>query len=137
MRRKALSPMFSMKRISEFEPVIQEKTQKRCGIIEKYQQNGTILSLSRAWMALTTDVITEYAFAKSYNHLDSSNFDNVYHEALIAIYQVGHLALHFPIVFPILDSLPDWFVLKVQPVLQPVVGMRYVGPKDSEYLAKH
>jgi hypothetical protein len=77
-------------------------------------------------MALTTDIITEYAFAKSYDQLDSPDFQDTLHEALLTIYVTGHFALHFPIVFPILDMLPDWLVLKMQPVLLPVVGLRKV-----------
>jgi len=126
MRRKALSPMFSAKRITEFQPVIRAKTDKLCEKLREYQQDGRVLPMGRAWMALTTDIITEYAFANSYNHLDSPNFKDTMHEALVAIYSTGQFALHFPIVFPILDMLPDWFVLRVQPVLQPVVGMRKV-----------
>ena len=78
-------------------------------------------------MALTTDVITEYAFAKSYDQLDSPNFQDTLHEALVAIYVTGHFALHFPMLFPILDSLPDWLVLKAEPALLPVVGLRKVN----------
>jgi cytochrome P450 len=33
--------------------------------------------------------------------------------------------LHFPVVFPILDSLPDWITLRVKPELRPVVGIKY------------
>ena len=81
-------------------------------------------------MALTTDVITEYAFAKSYDQLDSPGFKETLHEALVAIYTTGHFALHFPIVFPIvfpiLDLLPEWLVKIGQPEVLPVVGLRKV-----------
>lgn len=126
MRRKALSPFFSDKKISEFQPVIRNKVYKLCQKLAEYQQDGRILPLHRAWMALTTDTITEYAFGRAYNQLDSPDFQETLHEALLAIYTTGQFALHFPIVFPILDMLPDWFVLKAQPVLQPVVGLRKV-----------
>ena len=79
-------------------------------------------------MALTTDIITQYAFSKSYDQLDSPNFADTLHEALVAIYVTGQFALHFPIVFPILDRLPDWFVRATQPDVLPVVGLRKVGP---------
>jgi hypothetical protein len=118
--------MFSTKRITEFQSVIREKVDKLCEKLTRYQENGTAVPLSKAWMALTTDIITEYAFAQSYNQLDSEDFKDTLHEALKAIYTTGQFALHFPIVFPILDMLPDWFVMKVQPVLQPVVGLRKV-----------
>jgi cytochrome P450 len=125
LRRKPLNPMFSVKRISEFQPVIREKVEKLCQKISLYQ-DGQVLPLGRAWMALTTDAITEYAFAKSYDQLDSPDFQDTLHDALVAIYTTGHFALHFPIVFPILDSLPDWLVMKMEPRLIPVVGMRKV-----------
>lgn len=125
LRRKPLNPMFSIKRISEFQPVIRDKVGKLCQKISLYQ-DGQVLPLSRAWMALTTDIITEYAFAKSYDQLDSPNFQDTLHEALVAIYTTGHFALHFPMLFPILDSLPDWLVIKAQPALLPVVGLRKV-----------
>jgi cytochrome P450 len=134
MRRKALSPLFSVKRISDFQPVIRAKTQKLCEKLAEYQKDGRVLPLNRAWMALTTDIITQYAFAKSYDHLNSPNFQAPLQEALVVCDTTGHFALHFPIVFPILDMLPDWFVIKVQPVLQPVVGLRKVRHFTIAYI---
>jgi cytochrome P450 len=135
IRRKALSPFFSDRRISEFQPVIREKVDKLCVKLKEYGRDGRVLPLNKAWMALTTDIITGYAFAQAYDQLDSENFEDTLHEALVTIYTTGHFALHFPIVFPILDSLPDWFVLKAQPVLQPVVGLRKVqGIPFNNYL---
>jgi len=130
LRRKALSPMFSVKKIEDFQPIIREKVEKLCRKIAQYQ-DGQVLPLSRAVMALTTDIITEYSFAKSYDQLDSPGFQDTLHEALIAIYVTGHFALHFPIVFPILDVMPEWLVRKMQPEVLPVVGMRKVKSNVS------
>ncbi|KAK2743339.1 hypothetical protein FQN55_007274 [Onygenales sp. PD_40] len=123
LRRKPLSPFFSIQRISAFQPVILKKVEALCQKLSQYKA-GEVIPLNRAWMALTTDIITEYAFGKSYEQLESPNFRDTLHEALVAIYTTGHFALHFPIVFPILDCLPDWFVLKMQPDLVSVVGLR-------------
>ncbi|KAK3346444.1 cytochrome P450 family protein [Lasiosphaeria hispida] len=123
MRRKAISPFFSAAKITDFQPVIRAKVDKLCETISNYHP-GKVVPLSRAWMAVTTDIITEYAFAKSYNQLDSPDFRDTLHEALVAIYTTGHFALHFPIVFPILDRLPEWFVRATQPDVLPVVGLR-------------
>jgi cytochrome P450 len=130
MRRKPLSPMFSAKRISEFQPVIREKAEKMCQRLSEFEKDGRVFSLQLAMMALTTDIITEYAFARSYNNLDSQNFEDTLHEALTTVYVTGNFALHFPIVFPILDMMSDEFVIKVKPVLQPVVGLRRVSHFD-------
>lgn len=125
-RRKPLSPFFSAKRIVDFQPVIRAKVEKLSRTLVDYASDGRVLPLSRAFMALTTDIITEYAFAKSYDQLDSPDFQDTLHDALVAIYTTGHFALHFPVVFPILDSLPDWLVTKFEPRLLPVVGLRKV-----------
>lgn len=125
-RRKALSPFFSLKSIREFEPVIRAKVDKLCAKLSASVDDGRVLHLNRAWMALTTDVITEYAFAKSYDQLDSPDFQETLHDALVAIYTTGQFALHFSIVFPILDTLPDWLVSKMEPRLLPVIGLSKV-----------
>lgn len=125
-RRKALGPFFSAKSIKEFEPVIRAKVDKLCTKVSAYVDDGRVLHLNRAWMALTTDIITEYAFAKSYDHLDSPDFQESLHDALVAIYTTGQFALHFPITFPILGALPDWLVSKMEPRLLPVIGLRKV-----------
>jgi hypothetical protein len=77
-------------------------------------------------MALTTDIITEYAFSRSYDQLDSPDFQETLHDALVAIYTAGQFALHFSMVFPILDALPDWLVSKMEPRLLPVIGLSKV-----------
>ena len=125
-RRKAISPFFSAAKINEFQPVVRAKVDKLCKILAASQPDQ-VVCLSRAWMALTTDIITEYSFAKSYGQIDSPNFEETMHEALVTIYTTGHFALHFPIVFPILDSLPEWVVRAGQPAILPVVGLRKVS----------
>lgn len=118
--------MFSTQKIDNFQPVIRAKVEKLCAKLAAYQ-DGQVLPLSRAMMALTTDVITEYAFARSYDQLDIPDFKDTLHEALIAIYTVGHFALHFSWVFPLLDVMPEWIVRRMQPEILPVVGMRKVS----------
>jgi cytochrome P450 len=129
MRRKPLNPMFSAKRISQFQPVIREKVTRLCERLAEYQKDGRILPLHLALIATSVDIITDYAFGRAYNHLDSPNFEDskTLHHALTTIYVTGQLALHLPILFPILDLFPDWFTTKFQPVLQPVVGLRRVS----------
>ncbi|KAF3388205.1 Trichodiene oxygenase [Talaromyces pinophilus] len=132
-RRKALSPYFSVKSIREFQPVIRAKVDKLCTKLSTYVDDGRVLHLNRAWMALTTDIITEYAFSRSYDQLDSPDFQETLHDALVAIYTTGQFALHFSMVFPILDALPDWLVSKMEPRLLPVIGLsKDLGRKVEE-----
>lgn len=125
MRRKAIAPFFSVARINDFQSTIHAKINKLCKILEsQYADNDVVALLDRAWTALTTDIITEYAFARSYNHLDNLGFQETMHESLIAIYSITKLAMQFPIVFTVLDNLPGFIVRRFKPDIMPVVGLR-------------
>lgn len=113
--------------------MIRAKVDKLCTKLSAYVDDSRILHLNRAWMALTTDVITEYAFARSYGQLESPDFQETLHDALVAIYTTGQFALHFPIVFPILDALPDWIVTRMEPRLLPVIGLSKVRLDTREF----
>lgn len=124
MRRKAIAPFFSVTKINDFQPTIHAKINKLCNIIKtEYTDKEVVVLLDRAWTALTTDIITEYAFARSYNHLDSLGFQATMHESLIAIYSITKLAMQFPIVFTILENLPDAIIHRFKPEMMPVVGL--------------
>ncbi|KAL2019048.1 hypothetical protein VTK56DRAFT_10152 [Thermocarpiscus australiensis] len=123
-RRKAISPFFSVAKVADFQTGIRAKVDKLCQKLDGYVANeSAVVRLNRAWMALTTDIITECTFASSYGQLDSPDFADTLHEALVAVYVTDHFALHFPVVFPILDLLPEWLVRWGQPAIMPVVGL--------------
>lgn len=125
MRRKAIAPFFSVAKVNDFQPTIHAKIKKLCDIIRtQYTDKEVVVLLDRAWTALTTDIITEYAFARSYNHLDNLGFQDTMHEALIAIYSITKLAMQFPIVFTVLENLPNAIVRIFKPDIMPVVGLR-------------
>ncbi|KAH8655801.1 putative benzoate 4-monooxygenase cytochrome P450 [Xylariales sp. PMI_506] len=130
MRRAAISPFFSASNIATFQPVIRAKVNSLCKILTEFTGEGRVLRLDYAWMAMTTDIITEYCFAKSYNHLDTPDFGGTLDPAMRVIYGTGQFGLHFPAVFPILDMLPEWLVRAVQPVILPVVSLRKVDFKN-------
>jgi hypothetical protein len=75
VRRKSLSPLFTPTKIPMVHSSILERVDKLCGRIAKYQKNGAVLPLGMAWFALSTDIMTEYAFAKNYNQVDSKDFE--------------------------------------------------------------
>ena len=56
----------------EFQPVIREKLDKLCRKIAQF--NGREFQLHKAWTAWVGDVIAEYSFARSYDHLDIPDF---------------------------------------------------------------
>jgi len=126
VRRKAISPFFSSAKISEFHPVILSKIDKLCRKIYLHQEYGQVLPLSKCWFALTTDIITEYAFAKSYDHLESEEFKDTdsFHKGFSITHSGASVIQHFPWLFTILDSLPDWIIEKIEPALKHLTDFR-------------
>jgi cytochrome P450 len=113
--RNAVSPYFSKRKITDFQPVIHTKLRKLCSKIETYAQTGRVLPLHRAWTAYAGDVVTEFCFAKAYDHLDSPDFQETFHEPMHAACESSTVLMQFPWLWPIMNSLPDWLVLKLEP----------------------
>ena len=122
-----LLPLFSKKRISDFQPVIQEKLDLLCSKINQYALNGGVLPLDRALTAFSGDVITTYVFGQSYQHLESPNFKDTFHEPFMAASEAGHVALQFKFIYPLLEALPEWLVLKMQPQMYLILQLAKAG----------
>jgi hypothetical protein len=59
--------------------------------------------------------VTDFCFAKSYDHLDSPDFEVTFHEAMHAACETSTVTMQFPFLWPLMNSLPDWLVLKLEP----------------------
>lgn len=114
--RNAVAPYFSKRKIMDFQPVIREKLKTLCSRIEnEYAGTDRVLPLHRAWTAYAGDVVTEFCFAKAYGHLDSPDFKETFHEAMHAACESSTVLMQFPWLWPVMNSLPDWLVLKLEP----------------------
>ena len=110
--------MFSRRSIVDFQGVIRNKLDLLCEKIAQYKAIGRTFSLLDAWTCFAGDVITEYCFGTSYDHLQSPNFKENFHETLMAVSEAGHLTLQFPWIHPLMRAMPDWFVSKTRPLLR-------------------
>jgi cytochrome P450 len=122
-RRKApLLPLFSKKRISDFQPVIGEKLDLLCSKIDQYL-DGRPFAINRALTAFSGDVITTYVFGQSYQHLESPDFKDTFQEPFMAASEAGHVALQFKFIYPLMEALPEWLVLKMQPQIHLILQL--------------
>ncbi|KAK5196121.1 hypothetical protein LTR99_008070 [Exophiala xenobiotica] len=113
--RNSVAPYFSKRKIMDFQPVIRAKLDTLCSKIAEYAGTDRVLPLHRAWTALTGDVVTEFCFAKAYHHLDSPDFEETFHEPMHAACESSSVLMQFPWLWPIMNSLPDWLVVRVEP----------------------
>ena len=115
IRRSAINPFFSRKRIIDFQPVIRAKLDKLCHKIAQYNVSGRELHLHEAWTAYAGDVVTEFTFARSYDHLDVPDFAETFNKPMHAACESSTMTLQFPWLWPLMNSLPEWLVMKLQP----------------------
>jgi hypothetical protein len=79
------------------------------------------------WDAYSGDVIMEYSFGFSYENLKSEDFVETFHEPFLALSEFGGLGCQFPIMAPIMESLPDWLVRIMNPPLDRVLTLLKVS----------
>lgn len=134
IRKAPLLPLFSKKRISDFQPVIREKLDILCKKIDQYVADGGHFALNRALIAFSGDVITMYVFGQSYEHLESPGFKETFQEPFMAASESGHVALQFKWLYPLMEALPEWLVLKMQPQVSLILQLAKVSTTESLWL---
>jgi hypothetical protein len=64
-----------------------------------------------AYSCFTTDVITHYCFGESHGYLDQEGFEPNLGPAIQAGLTVGAAVKQWPIIFTIIDSIPEYSFL--------------------------
>lgn len=113
LRRSALNPFFSKRSIVAIEPLIQDKVNKLCDAVEKHIISGEPFELQTAYMALTLDVISHYAFGESLGLLEKERFSPEWKKALLDMIEAGTVNRHLPWLADCLMMLPDSFAVAV------------------------
>ncbi|TKA81274.1 hypothetical protein B0A49_00228 [Cryomyces minteri] len=107
LRRSALNPFFSKQSIVKLEPIIQDKVDKLCDAMKGYIESGKPVELQTAYMALTLDVISHYAFEEFFGLTEKPGFSPEWKKVLLATIEAGIMNRHLPWVADVLMSLPD------------------------------
>ncbi|KAJ6786773.1 hypothetical protein PWT90_10764 [Aphanocladium album] len=83
-RRAPLSPFFSRRSVLDLESVVWAKVRKLTDLMESQllREPSRPFDMYRAIRAFSLDVITQYAFARCWNHLDDDDFGHWYQESM-------------------------------------------------------
>lgn len=94
----------------KLEPVIARIVQKLCTQIGKHAGSGRPVTISNAFSCMTSDVVSEYAFAKSTDFLstESPGFETNLHDALVGGSEMGLFMKNFPWIFKLLRAIPEY-----------------------------
>ena len=107
--------------------MIENVVEKLCTRLRGYQATKEAVNLRHAFAALTMDVITDYAFAKSYNCLDEPDFAPIWPEAVDSISEQTHLNKQFPWVLPLMRLMPLWLVKQINPHIMRLISFQVVS----------
>jgi hypothetical protein len=123
--------MFSKRQISNIQSIIQERVDALANVLVDYHKADKVVQLDIGFTAFSGDIIGEFAFAKKFAAIESPNFVDTFHEAFRAAVQGSHIAVHLPWVFPLMKSLPDSVVAKMNPPMTKLLNLQKVRSNDS------
>ena len=113
MRRVPINPFFSKKSITAIEPLIQSKVDLLCSALGEYAPDGSddkragqVIELGLAYMSLALDVISHYAFGKSYGLLQLPGFSQLWKDVVENIMESFALVRNLPWLPELFKKLP-------------------------------
>jgi hypothetical protein len=95
----------------------------------EYIKSGKPVRLDRAFFSLSEDMIFEYDFGLTRSALDLESFAKHLYQIFIQAGSASKVGQACPIVPKVLNALPDWVVLKLQPGFWPLLQMKRVGAR--------
>ncbi|TVY88201.1 Cytochrome P450 monooxygenase, partial [Lachnellula willkommii] len=122
-RRGALNPMFTRGAVLKLVPVIRDKLELLCKRLDGFEESRTPVNFTRAYSAMTGDIIMEYFFGFTYKHVEAPEFLS-FHEAYMGFASAGHIAAQFPWFLPLMNSIPDSITLRLAPRLASLIRLK-------------
>lgn len=137
VRRSAFNHMFSKRAIEALGPVLQDKIDTLCRAVEGYLSSGEVLNLDLAFVALTIDMISEYAFGQSFGVLEKPGFSQEWRDSIIGLFESAIPLRHFGWIAEVLLRLPDWVVSKINRPTAAFLENQAVGELFSSRVSWH
>ncbi|KAI0899294.1 cytochrome P450 [Annulohypoxylon nitens] len=108
-RRKPLAPFFSKMKVASSQDMIQLRVARLCDRISDISKSGGKVNLGAAVTAMARDVAMEFILGKTYNSLDSEDFNVAFIHAAQGAGPLWRITKHVGYVFHILNAIPlDW-----------------------------
>jgi cytochrome P450 len=132
LRRAVLNPFFSKQSVTRLEPMITSKVQKLCERFRAAADTGEVIRLDVAFMAVTMDIIMQYAYAWNYNYLDKPNFALEWRNQFTGALRSTTLTRQIPWMFPVMNALPPGLVKAMMPQMALMIDHRRNVTKQAE-----
>jgi cytochrome P450 len=116
LRRSAMNPFFSKASISSRFPVVQQAVKRLCERLDDCIQTGQVILTKLPFIALTNDVISLFAFGKSYGTLEEPDFGAYWKEIFATGIRMPPAIRIFP-PLRLMLLLPTWVAIRLNPVV--------------------
>ena len=124
IRRSAMNRMFSKKQIVSLESLIREKVDKCGDRFEEFKHSQKVLNLRLLFTCLTTDIITQYTLARSYDLLSSPDLSPAWRDTFQTGLRKYHYFKHFPALWKVVDMIPISIITYFSPDFQMVLDFK-------------
>ncbi|KAL8831387.1 MAG: hypothetical protein Q9170_005322 [Blastenia crenularia] len=132
IRRAVLNPFFSTQKVVEIQDLIKEKIGKLCEILERHRESGEPINMSRAYRAMTMDIITEYVMTSSFDFLDSEDFGGRWYTMIRNGSASQILMTQNPWIMPIMTSLPYKLAIALVPDAEAALGIQKMNERQIQ-----
>lgn len=113
--------------MQRLEPAVQSVISQLTSRLLALQGTGQCVNLINAYAALAGDIISQYAFAKSYGLLQDEDFAPWWHKAWMDVSENGHKFKQFGWLEPMLRGMPRWAVRLLNPQAMSLIEMQEVS----------
>ena len=127
LRRAVLNPFFIRKSITSIEPLIQDKIDKLCIALSNHADNGEPVELGLAYMALSLDIISHYAFGKSFGLVEQPEFAPLWKDVVSMKMENFALVRNFSWLPDVLKAVPHFLTRRIDQGLAVHLQMEQVN----------
>ncbi len=106
-RRGYMNPYFSKRSIINMEPMIHERITALCGRLEGALNEACVISLDKAFSAMTADIITNRFFGYHYDYLSIPELKFPVRDAFLGVSTIFHVTRFVPWLIKYLKMLPN------------------------------
>ncbi|KAL9622050.1 MAG: hypothetical protein Q9160_003549 [Pyrenula sp. 1 TL-2023] len=123
IRRKAIDSFFTRRRVINHMPMISELLDRVCERMEtEFIAPAKELNIEEMWGCWASDVVIKYSFGGFRQCIEAPDFRSAFHRALANMILMVHVVTQFPLVFTIMDMLPERLVVWMEPTMELIIG---------------
>lgn len=105
---------------------VRSRVQKLLERVEEHRAAGKVIEISNAYRCYATDVVTDYAAPHTRDYLSSPDFAAAFIGSMRTLSMMCLWQRHFPILFPMMNSIPKKIIKTLDPPSGAVLDNRDV-----------